>query len=394
VRRFTRGAHGTLDQVLREATAATHAAAEGNAPAAASHAERAVVEVLAWYGPMAARRWVVQTSLALLVGFGGLIGTAMLFRQTLLLGEQNKKITEQTDLLGKENDLLRNQNEKVDQQTDLLTDQNRKLDLQTVTAEAQRRAGLAAELFSILQAVSLIQAETTEPSDRNSAQIPRGLKSRIVAFSRAATAYRIIEVPEGIESDSPLVPRLADRARSPERGQLLVGLVLAGIDISIIEGADFSSADLRAALLRGSHLPDTRLFSADLTRADLTRADLTGAILKGADLTGANLNGANLTNADLRGVNLTGANLADANLTNAELIDANLTNANLTIANLTKAALTNADLTGPEQMGAALTGAIVNRAKGIDLQWGWELYNDGGLVRVRESRKPPTSSPP
>jgi len=52
--------------------------------------------------------------LALLIAFGGLIGTALIFRQTALLGEQNKKISEQIDLLA---------------------EQNRKLDFQTITAE-------------------------------------------------------------------------------------------------------------------------------------------------------------------------------------------------------------------------------------------------------------------
>jgi len=56
VRRLIKRAHGTLDQVAREAISATQAASEGNAPAAASHAERAVLEALAWYGPIAARR--------------------------------------------------------------------------------------------------------------------------------------------------------------------------------------------------------------------------------------------------------------------------------------------------------------------------------------------------
>ena len=61
VRRFITGAHGTLEQVVSKATAATRAATQGDAPAAASHTEQAVLEALTWYGPIAARRWIVQT---------------------------------------------------------------------------------------------------------------------------------------------------------------------------------------------------------------------------------------------------------------------------------------------------------------------------------------------
>jgi hypothetical protein len=117
--RFVGMAQGTFGQVVSNVRAAAWAAAENDAAAAVSHAERAVHEAAAWYAPIAARRFVVQTLITLLVTFGGLVGTGLLFRQTLLLGAQNAK-----------------------------------LDLQTVTAEAQRRGGLAAELFSILQAVS------------------------------------------------------------------------------------------------------------------------------------------------------------------------------------------------------------------------------------------------
>jgi uncharacterized protein YjbI with pentapeptide repeats len=341
VRRFIKGARGTLEQVAGEAISATRAASKGNAEDAADHTERAVREVLAWYGPIAARRWVVQTSLALLVGFGGLIGTAMLFRQTILLREQ----------------------------TELLNKQNEKLDLQTITAEAQRRGGLAAELFAILQAVSLIHVEAagTTPSQRAAEQIPRGLKARIVALSRAATPYRIIEVREDTADGGMLEPKLADRARSPERGQLLVGLMLAGVDIPAVKGVTFGGADLRGADLTGANLTNTDLFGADLFEADLFESNLRNAQLVNAILTGANLSGADLADANLRdarlaNANLIGANLASAgsmgaNLSHADLFDANLANVNLASATLRQARLAKARMASAILSGADLTGA-------------------------------------
>jgi hypothetical protein len=131
--RFIKATGGTLQDVVREARQGVQAAANNDTAAAASHAEQAILEGLAWYGPLAARRFVVRTALGLLIAFGGMIGTALLFRQTVLLGVQNTLISEQVVLL---------------------SSQNAKIDLQTVTAEAQRRGVLSVELFSIMQEVA------------------------------------------------------------------------------------------------------------------------------------------------------------------------------------------------------------------------------------------------
>jgi uncharacterized protein YjbI with pentapeptide repeats len=374
IRRFIKTAHGTLEQVVRKVAAAAQAAAENNTSAATSHAREAALEAVAWYGPVAARRFVVQTALGLLVTFGGLVGTALLFRQTILLGEQNKKLAEQTDL-------LRNQNEKLDQQTDLFREQNTKLDLQTIAAEAQRRAGLSAELFAILEAISRLGVEVpagTTSSQQPRGQLPRGLQARIIALSHAAAPYRIIEVPEGRNS----IPRRADRDRSPERGQLLVGLVLADIDFTVLAGRiTFEGADLRGARLNNAFLPHTFLPGAFLPGADLPDAILTDADLPGAVLTNAVLTKANLILADLAGANLAGADLTDANLTGAKLTDTNLNGADLT---------------------HAIVGKTVAPGKlpdGFPTGWdgpppGWELYDDSGKARLQRSAAPASAPSP
>src|SRR4051794_26817352 len=50
--------------------------------------------------------------------------------------------------------------QEVQEQTSLLAEQNTKLDLQNVTAEAQRRSAFSTELFSILQSVSQLEAQS------------------------------------------------------------------------------------------------------------------------------------------------------------------------------------------------------------------------------------------
>jgi hypothetical protein len=257
--RFARKSRGTLEGVVKELGAASRAIGNKDGGTAALHVEGAALEVLAWYGPMAVRKWIVQAVVALLVTLGGLVGTALLFRQIVLLDEQNKKLQEQTALL---------------------RDQNDKIDLQTVTAEAQRRSVLASELFALLQAVSTKGAVS---EGNHPGQIDRILKARIIAFSRAATPYWTVEIL-GEPTGRPRVPSLARRARSPERGQLLVGLVAAGVDLQELRDAVFDSADLRRAPLKRAKLAGLRMNNADLSYAELHGADLRGTQLALSDL--------------------------------------------------------------------------------------------------------------
>jgi len=284
--KFVGGVEGTLAEITNETAAAAHAASQNDTPMAVEHTGRAIKEAIAWYAPRAARRFVIQTTLGLLLAFGGLIGTGLLFRQTLLLSAQN---------------------EKIDSQIDLLIDQNHKIDLQTVTAEAQRRGGLTSELFSIMQEVTKLPKQ--EP-------LSQPLIARIVAFSRAAQPYFTVVVPW---DEGP--PRRAKMALSPERGQLLAGMVLSGVDLKglLESGPNFQLADLSEANLSSAKLATVRLSIANLTYADLSNADLSVANLSAANLSSADLYLANLSAADLGNANLSYANLHRADLSAANL---------------------------------------------------------------------------
>ena len=379
LKQFVGAAEGALTKIISDATAAAEAATERNAQAAMMHAGRALREAAAWYGPRAARRFVVQTALGLLVTFGGLVGTGLLFRQTLLLGVQNE--------------LLVDQNRKIDHQVELLTDQNRKIDLQTVTAEAQRRGGLSSELFSIMQLVTA--GEPKEP-------LTQPLIARLVAFTRAARPYFIVLVPD----DESKAPYRDSRPLSPERGQLLVGLVLAGVNIEplVDAGATFEAADLfgtnlsHAGLSR-TNLSDARLNSANLEgakliSAKLNNADLRGAYLYGTDLSAADLPAANLSGTNLQGANLSGTDLYRANLSRAllpgtKLAHAKLQNINLSGAKLYSADLSDSDLSEANLAGADLSGSDLSKAhlaganlSGADLS-GADLRTATGLTQVQ-----------
>jgi uncharacterized protein YjbI with pentapeptide repeats len=337
LKRFTAGATGALDQVSAELAGVVSSSVAGDAPNAIDHVQRALRETIAWSGPLLVRRWVLQTGLAVLVSVGGLIGTALLFRQTILLREQNEKLQEQTLLL---------------------RDQNQKIDLQTITAEAQRRAGLSAELFAILGEVSKLSSRGA-----GVLELDRGLRARIVTLSRAATPYWTVDVQTTHPNRLMHAPSLTDRPRSPERGQLLVGLALAGVQLDTLPGVTFESADLRSADLSSTRLSAIDLSQADLSSANLSRADLRETRLTGADLRAANLRGADLNEADLQFVDLSRANLGSANLVAADLSKANLRIVSLAGAKLNGAALIETDLTEADFSGADLSRADFSNAQ-------------------------------
>ena len=336
LKRFVGSARGTLDQVVRDVGAAVRAQNAGDGAAAITNSENAILEIVAWYTPIASRRWVVQTAFALLVSFGGLIGTALIFRQTVLLGEQNKKLQEQTTLLGEQNKLI--------------VEQNNKLDLQTITADAQRRTTLTAELFSILQTISLLKGEP-KPA----------LLARIVAFSRAAVAYWTIEVSINVRTEE-FVPKLEERSRSPERGQLLIGLI--GADVNLTElRAVFDDADLRGVTFDNLNLSSGRLNRADLGGATISNSTLQSAKLGSANMRRVTLSNTDMTDANLQSAELAGLRCNGTNFSKARLTEANFRDSRFDACNFHNASVGRANFAESEFVSVNFEGADLSGSK-------------------------------
>jgi uncharacterized protein YjbI with pentapeptide repeats len=207
--------------------------------------------------------------------------------------------------------------------------------------------------------------------------------ARIAALSYSFKPYRYFE------GDTLSVKKL-----SPERGQLLLTLVLINMDTTsfakIKRSTSFAMADLRGANLKGAELSGIDLNEANLEYADLNEANLSGANLSKANLLGTKLNKTNLSSAHLRtaymgwaemnDANLHKANLNGANLENAQMIgadlsesiiqysfligailkDANFTGSDLVRSNLKRANLTNANLTDVRFFKVVVDEAIFN----------------------------------
>lgn len=149
---------------------------------------------------------------------------------------------------------------------------------------------------------------------------------------------------------------LTEKKISPERGQLLIGLILLDID-----SASFDRIK-RAVTFSGANL-----FKADLHGADLRNADLSGVYLKEANLSGANLSEANLSDADLWGAKLDtailmGTDLKRTDLRWAQFNGANMREANMNGAKMSGAQFIKADLYKAFIQWADMSGVMLNNA--------------------------------
>jgi len=254
-------------------------------------------KMFAWHSWMNFRRWIVMVFQTLFVGFGGLLGTLLLYNQNKLLTQQNE----------------------------LLTNQNIRLTQQTYLQEAERRSALILLMGNLLDALD--KELKDDIGQKGARDLSPQLVGRIIALSSGLKPYRYLE------SDSLIAQEI-----SPERGQLLLSILSSEVDNGtlrrIFQSADFSFSELQGAALAGEFLEGINLRNADLSKAnlngarlagaDLNKADLSGAILAGTDLRKANLSETDLretfiTEVDFRGASLYGTDLRGVDLSDSDL---------------------------------------------------------------------------
>ncbi len=254
-------------------------------------------KVFAWYSWMNFRRWIVMVFQTLFVGFGGLLGTLLLYNQNKLLTQQNE----------------------------LLSIQNVRLSQQTYLQEAERRSALILLMGNLLDALDDELKE--DIGQKGVRDLSPQLIGRIIALSSGLKPYRYLE------SDSLIAQEI-----SPERGQLLLSILSSEVDNGtlkrIFQSADFSFSELENASLAGEYLEGINLRMANLSKAnlnaarlagaDLNKADLSGAILAGADLSKANLSETDLREAFITEVDFRGASLYGTDLRGVDLSDSDL----------------------------------------------------------------------
>jgi len=162
---------------------------------------------------------------------------------------------------------LKKQNEKFDYQ-------NRRIEQQTFLQEAERRSSLIFLFDNVLDKMDQELIGRTNPQER---RLSPQLIGRIVALSIALKPYRFLD------GDS-----ISAQAVSPERGQLLMGLIISNLSRSTYEqifaAGDFSYATLENISLDGHFLRNINLSNSILTNVTMVGADFSNANFTGATL--------------------------------------------------------------------------------------------------------------
>ena len=175
---------------------------------------------------------------------------------------------------------------------------------------------------------------------------------------------------------------LFDRV-SPEKGQLLVGLIrskinslswqkiksevsfsgcfleeidLSGMDLSSI---DLSGSSLRGANLEGVNLSNARLLGVNFTQANMAKSILVGSQMKRAIFSNAILNNANLSNANLNGANLAYIVALSADFHASSIQYASMEGALLQGSNLSDCSFQNLNLDGTSFLNSDLRGTLM-----------------------------------
>ncbi len=231
-------------------------------------------------------------------------------------------------------------------QTKLFVNQNKLVKNQNALIETSRRSSLVFVMDNVMSDLN-DELKYKGTSERN---ISRTLEARIVSLCMAMKPYRYFENGE-----------LVGREISPERGQLLYGLLKSDMGKEafrdILNTADFSYTNLKDVILgRGLFLKYARLKYSDFSNVEMPETNLEGSTLNQTDFTGANLSDSSLIKADLTGAILLNTELSSVDFTYAKLFGADLTNADLTEAKLWGTKLNNANLTN-----VTLDNVIVNR---------------------------------
>lgn len=287
-------------------------------------------KTMAWYVWFNFRRWILIVFQALFIGFGGLLGTILLFSQNLLIEQQTRR-------LDKQNELIEKQNERIDQQTYL--------------QEADRRSALVFRMDNTWNEVD--RELKNDVGKRGVRDLSPELITRIVTLCEMLRPYRYLQ--GGALSSTEL---------SPERGQVLITLANSNLDTATLKAifdkgnfrfSDLVSVNFKQAFLRGVNLnqaalnqslfTEANVANGNLSKAKLLQADFSNAFLERTDFSGAELKQASFNNARLSEANFSEANLAQANFRDADLRGVDFTNARLGGANFT---------------GALLDGAIVS----------------------------------
>ena len=219
------------------------------------------------------RRWIMAAATGLLLGFAGLVGSALLKQQNDLILDQNRFFQRQIEQQGRQLDLQQS------------------VANQTVRSEAIRR----------------IYGPEFKDTPRVKAEAVRSL----VAVERVNIEAGVNTLPTDYINlhDAELNNAWLDSAD-------LRKISFRG---SKLNKANFNVADMTETVFRFAELRGATFIGSQMLEGHLMFSDAEEAVFSDAVLTGANFNQSNLKGALFNGVDVTGANFFKVNFENADL---------------------------------------------------------------------------
>lgn len=248
--------------------------ASGNTEGGRERTEAFFRGALAHYSWIRTRQWIVAAGAGLLIGFAGLVGSALL--------------KQQNDLILRQNEFFRQQ---IDQQQSQLELQQQ-VSNQTIRSEAIRRiygAEFAGTPRVRAEAVrSLIAVERVRIAvDQNTLVTP------FINLHEADLSSAWLENAD--------LAKVSFRDTQLERANFnAANMADARFRYARLNAASFIGADLNNAIFSFSLAQNAQFSNAKLAEAAFMSVDLKGSDFSGARFEGASFTNANLENADLR----------------------------------------------------------------------------------------------
>ena len=379
--------------------------------------------------PQLITAWLVGRAYwRLFIGFGSVIGAAVLVAQFTVLVEQSGRLHEQNNLIKREGKLA-----SLADHADLEAEQARRA-YDEITRILEESTSPSAVVYALerLPEAMLMPVTIADPDatiDPTNEQLPTqtvypnlvSLAERLLIFAKNARTgpgtvwseeetlmvstsifmalHRLgydnvqdIETYYG-QSVWDCIYSYDDGKRIADPGQALEknlgqgkGLASALTVAGLLEGGEQPPVDLRhlhplqllGADLRGAILDDARLDGIFLARVKLQGAELWGAQLEEADFSDSQLHVtefpwaqlyyANFSGAQLQGADFSNAQLQGANFSGAELQAVNFNGAQLQGADFSSAQLQDANFTNAQLHGAILVDADLSGARLVDAQ--------------------------
>ena len=119
IRRKLRKASFSAEDLATKLSGAVAAISEGNTLEAQSQAKDALITGIGWYGSQNFVRWLFSAAIAVLVFYGGLVGTILIKKQNDKLDAQTASMVRQEETMELQNNLLKQQNDQQQIQNEL-----------------------------------------------------------------------------------------------------------------------------------------------------------------------------------------------------------------------------------------------------------------------------------